>query len=58
MGMRRLIADYLADERGVTTMEYALLLVVICIGTLAAFTNLGNGVNNIWDRSVKAVLGK
>ena len=49
---------YWSDEDGVTTMEYALLLVLICLGSLAAFSNLGSGVNDIWHNSVKAVLGR
>lgn len=56
--MSRMMAVYWTDEEGVTTMEYALLLVLICIGSLAAFSNLGSGVNDIWDKSVKAVLGR
>lgn len=56
--MSRLMEAYWADEAGVTTMEYALLLVLICLGSLAAFSSLGSGVNDIWDKSVKAVLGR
>ncbi len=56
--MRATLRAYWSDEDGVTTMEYALLLVLICIGSLAAFSNLGSGVNDIWDKSVKAVLGR
>ena len=56
--MSRIMAAYWTDEEGVTTMEYALLLVLICIGSLVAFSNLGSGVNDIWDKSVKAVLGR
>lgn len=56
--MRAILRAYWSDEDGVTTMEYALLLVLICIGSLAAFSNLGSGVNDIWDKSVKAVLGR
>jgi Flp pilus assembly pilin Flp len=56
--MRATLDAFWNDEDGVTTMEYALLLVLICIGSLAAFSNLGSGVNDIWEKSVKAVLGK
>ena len=56
--MSKMLAVYWTDEEGVTTMEYALLLVLICIGSLVAFSNLGSGVNDIWDKSVKAVLGR
>ena len=58
MGMGRMMQAYWRDEDGVTTMEYALLLVLICLGSLAAFSNLGSGVNNLWEQSVKAVLGR
>ena len=56
--MQELVREYWAVEDGVTTIEYALLLVLICLGSLAAFSNLGSGVNNLWDESVKAVLGR
>jgi Flp pilus assembly pilin Flp len=56
--MHRLTVEYWTDEDGVTTMKYGLLLVLVCIGSFAAFSDLGSGVNNLWDQCVKAVLGR
>jgi Flp pilus assembly pilin Flp len=38
---------WLLDEQGVSTSEYVLLFVIICIGTLFLFTKLGTSVAGV-----------
>ncbi len=38
---RRLLADLWSDEAGITTVEYALLLALITIASIGAWSNLG-----------------
>ena len=42
--MLRRIRAYIADEQGQTMAEYAVVLSVIAVATLAAFTALSGGI--------------
>jgi pilus assembly protein Flp/PilA len=43
--MRRLIADFLADQSGATAIEYCLIAVGISIVILAAVNGIGTTLN-------------
>ena len=40
------IAKFLKDEEGLTTVEYAVAGTLIALAVVAAFTQLGNAVND------------
>ncbi len=40
------IRDFLRDEEGLTTVEYAIAGTLIGLAVVAAFTQLGNAVGN------------
>ena len=40
------IAEFLKDEEGLTTVEYAVAGTLIALAVVVAFRNLGNTVNN------------
>ena len=44
--MRRLIADFFADESGATAIEYCLIAVGISIVILAAVNGIGTTLND------------
>ena len=44
MGMTETIQALWSDEDGVTTVEYALLLAVLVVGTAAAWTTLRGAI--------------
>ena len=44
--MRKLLAKIWKDEAGLTSVEYALLLVLVAIAAITAWTALGNTVSN------------
>ena len=43
------IRDFLRDEEGLTTVEYAIAGTLIGLAVVAAFTQLGNAVGNAID---------
>ena len=40
------LTDFLKDEEGLTTVEYAVAGTLIALAVVVAFRNLGNTVNN------------
>ncbi len=40
------IRDFLRDEEGLTTVEYAIAGTLVGLAVVVAFTNLGNAVGN------------
>ncbi|TXT34873.1 MAG: hypothetical protein FD138_1582 [Planctomycetota bacterium] len=40
---------FLAEERGTTTVEYALLLAIIVLVSVTTLGGFGTGVNNIYN---------
>jgi pilus assembly protein Flp/PilA len=42
--MKQLILKFIRDERGLTTVEYAVAGALITVAVVAAFTNLGAAV--------------
>ena len=45
--MKRLIVNFLRDERGLTTVEYAVAGGLIALAVVVAFTNLGAHVGRV-----------
>jgi pilus assembly protein Flp/PilA len=37
-----------AEERGATAIEYGLIVALIAVAAIGAFTNLGGGVSGKW----------
>ena len=50
-----LIHDFLTDECGVATAEYALLLALITVGSITAIQSLRGDLMSLYDRSGTAV---
>jgi len=44
--MIAMLGGYWQDEEGLTTVEYAILLVMIVLGAIGAWTSLDTSVNN------------
>ena len=44
--MKSLLKSFWTDEDGLTTVEYALLLALVAIAAIVAWTTLGKKVNN------------
>ena len=44
--MREMIRKFWADEEGLTTVEYALLLALLVVAALATWAAFGNTVKN------------
>jgi pilus assembly protein Flp/PilA len=40
------LADFIKDEEGLTTVEYAVAGTLVALAVVAAFTQLGNAVGN------------
>ncbi len=62
--IRRAISQWLAQEDGPTTVEYAILLALILMMAMTAIRSLGGGVEGRWkhnadliNSSIKAPLG-
>ena len=48
--MTNLIKRYCGDENGTTAIEYGLIATLICVAVIASMVNLGNGVQNTWNK--------
>jgi pilus assembly protein Flp/PilA len=47
--MNKLISRFLRDDRGQDLIEYALLAGFISLVAVLAITNVGTGVNSVYD---------
>ena len=47
--MRQMIRRFLKDEAGATAIEYGLIAALISIVAIAAMTNVGNNLQNIFN---------
>ena len=47
--MRQMIRRFLKDEAGATAIEYGLIAALISIAAIAAMTNVGNNLKNIFN---------
>lgn len=53
--MKTLLTGFWKDEDGLTTVEYALLLALVAIAAIVAWTTLGNKVNNAVTNAGSAI---
>jgi len=53
--MRRGIAELFSDESGVTTTEYALVVVLLAVGAIMAYRNFGMLTGDIASNSTRAL---
>lgn len=44
--MVKRVADFIRDEEGLTTVEYAVAGTLVALAVVTAFTQLGNAVGN------------
>ena len=42
--MRSIVARFAGDESGATSIEYALIAAIICLGIIASFAGIRDGV--------------
>ncbi len=47
--MQGTVAAFLRDESGATAIEYGLIVTMIAVGALLAFTTLGNGLQTLFN---------
>ena len=47
--MRRLLANLIKDESGVTAIEYALIAALIAVAAIAAFTLVGTNLSTTFS---------
>lgn len=55
--MKKNILDFLRDEEGLTTVEYAIAGSLVAAGVVTAFTDLGTGVKTAIEELVSGVGG-
>jgi len=53
--MRALLAKFIRDESGVTSIEYAILLSLMVIVGLGAWTSMGSTVQNLVERTCECL---
>jgi pilus assembly protein Flp/PilA len=46
---------FLRDEEGPTSVEYAVLLVLILVGILVSVVSVGNGTGGLWSGISNAI---
>lgn len=44
-----LVACLMSDDTGTTAIEYAILIMVIALALITAFTNLGTTIGTMWN---------
>jgi Flp pilus assembly pilin Flp len=49
------IGKLFGDEKGVGTIEYALVAMLISVAALSAYANLGTKVQSHWTRTYDAI---
>jgi Flp pilus assembly pilin Flp len=50
-----IIGKLFRDEKGVGTIEYALVAMLISVAALSAYANLGSKVQSHWTRTYSAI---
>lgn len=55
IAIRRKLHMLLADERGATAIEYALICALIVIAIIGAMGSLGGGVGGMWTNLMTTV---
>ena len=55
MKVREIVKRFLTDERGLETVEYAIILGIIVVGVIALVSRLGSWVKNAFNTVVTDV---
>jgi Flp pilus assembly pilin Flp len=55
MEMQMRLLELARDEEGVATVEYALLLSLVVVGTLVAWRTLGLTIRNVLEQSADQI---
>ena len=55
--MRAIVARFRRDESGATSIEYALIATIVCVGIIASFIAIRDGVNDKFN-NVTTVLSR
>ena len=53
MNFKKMIADFIKDEEGLTMVEYAIAGSLVTAGAVAAFTDLGTAI----DGGIRTLIG-
>jgi pilus assembly protein Flp/PilA len=60
--MRAIVAHFARDKSGVardksgaTSIEYALIAAIVCLGLIASFTGVRDGVNGLFSNASNAL---
>lgn len=54
MSFSQMIKAFRNDQSGATSIEYALIAVIIAVGIIASLTQVGVSVRGLFDRVVNA----
>ena len=54
--MKTILKRFRQDESGATAVEYGLILAMICIAALVAFSNAGTAAANMWNGSSNTII--
>lgn len=55
VSMQNRFAQLRSDERGVTSVEYGLMVALIAVAIIATVTALGGGLNNLFQQVTGAL---
>jgi pilus assembly protein Flp/PilA len=58
MNFKKIIADFVKDEEGLTMVEYAIAGALVAAGAVVSFTTLGTNVGTQIDTLGRNVLGQ
>lgn len=53
--LNQVVRDFKDDERGLTTVEYVIVLILICVIAIAAWRSFGAGVKSQVDAATSSV---
>ena len=56
-GMISKVQRFLISEDGPTAVEYAVMLALIIVASIAVITNLGNALSNSFSKTSTAIAG-
>jgi Flp pilus assembly pilin Flp len=49
--MRAIVARFARDKSGATSIEYALIATIICVGIIASFMGIRDGLNGYFNNA-------
>jgi pilus assembly protein Flp/PilA len=53
--MRANVVRFAGDKSGATSIEYALIAAIVCLGLIASFTGVRDGVNGLFSNASNAL---